>query len=345
MYQFISVGFDLKSTLNEVKMERYERVSYFVPFKCDNKNSLIIKKFKRQPFYRYSHVEIMRKLDIVDLNNGLKAAGNRGYFLKGFGLDLNLALVKFGLEYLETQQHVKLWAPLFLRKQIMKKCVQILDFKNQLYKIPIAKNTFYLIATAEQAICSQMYNNTYKISDLPLKLCCYSTCFRKEAGSHGIDSGGLFRVHQFEKIEQFIISYSRYFLKNKEFQLLLERSEKFYQQIRLPYQIVEMNSSELNSFSFIKYDIEAWFPGSKTYREVVSCTNCLNMQSNSLKSKIKTQNSFDCDMCTFNSTLAATERLMCALVENFQVKEGVKIPHCLRKYCNNKKFLKFNAFF
>mmetsp|Transcript_11564 Transcript_11564/g.16009 ORF Transcript_11564/g.16009 Transcript_11564/m.16009 type:complete len:169 (+) Transcript_11564:1584-2090(+) len=153
------------------------------------------------------------------------------------------------------------------------------------------------------------------------------------------------RVHQFEKIEQFVISYSRYTLKSKEFQLLLERSEKFYQQIKLPYQIVKMNSSELNSFSFLKFDIEAWFPGSKTYREVVSCTNCLNMQSNSLKSKIKTQNIFDCDMCTFNSTLAATERLMCAIVENYQVKEGVKIPLRLRKYCNDRKLLRFNTFF
>mmetsp|Transcript_11564 Transcript_11564/g.16008 ORF Transcript_11564/g.16008 Transcript_11564/m.16008 type:complete len:185 (+) Transcript_11564:1064-1618(+) len=183
----------MKSNLNHIKKERFEKLSYFVPFSCNNNSNLIIKKFKRQPFYKHSHIEIMRKLEIVDLNNGLKAAGNRGYFLKGFGLDLNLALVKFGLEYLDTEQHTKLWAPLFLRKQIMKKCVQILDFKNQLYKVPISKNTFYLIATAEQAICSQMYNSSYKISDLPLKLCCYSTCFRKEAGSHGIDSGGLFR--------------------------------------------------------------------------------------------------------------------------------------------------------
>mmetsp|Transcript_20974 Transcript_20974/g.29329 ORF Transcript_20974/g.29329 Transcript_20974/m.29329 type:complete len:287 (-) Transcript_20974:3209-4069(-) len=286
----------------------------------------------------------MRKLDLVDLKSGFTAAGNRGYFLKNYAVDLNIALIKFGVVFLDKFCYKKFWAPLFLKQEIMKKCAQLEDYEDQLYKLVRSNKEYFLIATAEQAICAKLLKNSFYIPNLPEKYSCFSTCFRKEAGSHGKDTNGIFRVHQFEKVEQFIISYTRFIGKNRCFLKLIECSQLFYKILKIPYQLVLLDSKDLNYSSYCKFDIEAWFPGSQTYREVVSCTNCLDYQVNNLQIKIKNNYKAHCSLCTFNSTLVATQRMLCALLENHQNARGINIPIHLAQIIS-KSFLSFKIFF
>mmetsp|Transcript_20976 Transcript_20976/g.29338 ORF Transcript_20976/g.29338 Transcript_20976/m.29338 type:complete len:153 (-) Transcript_20976:3650-4108(-) len=137
----------------------------------------------------------MRKLDLVDLKSGFTAAGNRGYFLKNYAVDLNIALIKFGVVFLDKFCYKKFWAPLFLKQEIMKKCAQLEDYEDQLYKLVRSNKEYFLIATAEQAICAKLLKNSFYIPNLPEKYSCFSTCFRKEAGSHGKDTNGIFRFN------------------------------------------------------------------------------------------------------------------------------------------------------
>ena len=194
----------------------------------------------------------------------------------------------------------------------------------------------YLIATAEQTLAALHRNEIINPDDLPLRYCALSTCFRKEAGSHGKDTLGIFRVHQFEKIEQFI--YSAPDDSRNQHDHLMEVTERIYQKLGLPYQIIAIVSSALNDNAAIKYDLEAWFPGSGAFRELVSCTNCKDYQARKTKTRIGRAGSGDAQtLHTLNSTAIATERTMCCILENYQQADGsVKVPEVLVPYMNGK---------
>ena len=194
----------------------------------------------------------------------------------------------------------------------------------------------YLIATAEQTLAALHRDEIINPEDLPLRYCALSTCFRKEAGSHGKDTLGIFRVHQFEKIEQFI--YSTPEDSRNQHDHLMEVTERIYQKLGLPYQIIAIVSSALNDNAAIKYDLEAWFPGSGAFRELVSCTNCKDYQARKTKTRFGRAGSGDAQtLHTLNSTAIATERTMCCILENYQQADGsVKIPEVLVPYMNGK---------
>ena len=171
---------------------------------------------------------------------------------------------------------------------------------------------------------------------LPLRYCALSTCFRKEAGSQGKDTLGIFRVHQFEKIEQFI--YSTPEDSKNQHEKLMQVTESIYQKLNLPYQVIAIVSSALNDNAAIKYDLEAWFPGSNTFRELVSCTNCKDYQARKTKTRFGRAGSGDAQILhTLNSTAIATERTMCCILENYQQADGsIKVPDVLVPYMNGK---------
>jgi len=252
--------------------------SILSPLFSYKKSILVIKRFGRQINHKYSHIDLLKKLEFVDLKSGQDTSGARGYYLVKKGAELNLSLINYSISYLKKQNFECIWCPYYIKKEIMLKVAQLEDFTDQLYKLKYHGNAFYLIATSEQSICSYFHKSTLDNSNLPIRLFSYSPCFRKEAGSHGVDTGGIFRVHQFDKIEQFVLGKIIYNIKDNIVLKLLNQTQCYYKSLKVPFQILSMPNNELNNISSQKFDLEGWFSGSKVYRELVSCSSCANHQ-------------------------------------------------------------------
>lgn len=232
-----------------------------------------------------SHHEVLARLDGYDPERGVKIAGHRGYCLTGYGLFLNLALINYGLEFLFNKGYKPNQPPFFMFRDAMAKTAQLEQFDEELYKVVEragdSTTDKYLIATSEQPISAMHEAEWLYDRDLPIKYAGYSTNFRKEAGSHGKDAWGIFRVHQFEKVEQFI------FCKPEDswahFEDMINTSEEFYKSLGLPYRVVDIVSGALNNAASKKYDLEAWFPFQGEYKELVSCANCTDYQTRELE--------------------------------------------------------------
>ncbi|PSR81757.1 hypothetical protein PHLCEN_2v6266 [Hermanssonia centrifuga] len=300
-------------------------------------NGLVQKKADIMP-----HHEVLLRLDAMDLERGAKIAGHRGYFLTNDGIDLNQALITYGLHFLRKKGCKNIQPPFMMNKDMMAKTAQLDQFDEELYKVIADDDEKYLIATSEQPISAYHSGEWFESPDaqLPLKYAGYSTCFRKEAGSAGRDMWGIFRVHQFEKVEQFAITAPE---KSWEmFDQMIGTAEEFYQSLGIPYRVVAIVSGALNLAASQKYDLEAWFPFQGAYKELVSCSNCTDYQSRRLEIRcgLKTKDQArKVYVHMLNGTLCATERALCCLVENYQTPEGLVIPEVLRPYMQGREFL------
>lgn len=213
------------------------------------------------------------------LSSGSKIAGHRGYFLTNDGIDLNQALITYGLHFLRKRGYRNIQPPFMMNKDMMAKTAQLDQFDEELYKVIADDDEKYLIATSEQPISAYHSGEWFESPEtqLPLRYAGYSTCFRKEAGSAGRDMWGIFRVHQFEKVEQFCITSP-----DKSWEALDQMigfSEEFYQSLGIPYRVVAIVSGALNLAAAQKYDLEAWFPFQGAYKELVSCSNCTDYRA------------------------------------------------------------------
>ncbi|MFW9898300.1 MAG: serine--tRNA ligase [Candidatus Thorarchaeota archaeon] len=285
-----------------------------------------IPKFDFKPL---NHVELIETIDGADTKKASEIVGSRFYYLKGDLVLLNLALMKFALEFLQSIGYIPIWTPFFIKHEVIKAAAELADFKEQLYKIQ--DEDLFMIATSEQSIAAYHYDEIIDSKHLPIKYAGVSSCFRREAGSHGKDTLGIFRVHQFEKIEQYIFCKPENSWKFHE--ELLENAEEIYKQLEIPYRIVNIASGELNDNAAKKYDLEAWWPASQTYRELVSCSNCLDYQARKLKIRMGKVGSEEKQILhTLNSTAIATERTICCILENFQNEDhSVRVPKVLQK--------------
>lgn len=232
-----------------------------------------------------SHVDLIEMINGLDTEKGSLIAGSRGFFLLGPAIWLQQALIQYALRFIDDLGFQTIYTPFWMRKQIMGQVAQLSQFDDELYKLISSKGNEdseekYLIATSEQPIAALHLNEWISASALPLKYGGFSTCFRQEVGSHGRDTRGIFRVHQFEKIEQFIVAAPT---KSWEhFHEMIGNAEKFYQSLELPYRVVNIVSGALNNAAAMKYDLEAHFPASQAYRELVSVSNCTDYQSRRL---------------------------------------------------------------
>jgi seryl-tRNA synthetase len=347
--------------LEEVETERTKKLNTIgnivwadVPISKDEANNAVVAKWGEVPDLKVDgktlghlhHHEIMQCLDMVEFERGQKIAGHRGYFLKGVGVLLNQALINYGVSFLMPRQYTPLQPPFFMKQSIMAETCQLSDFEESLYKVVGGKDEepCFMVATSEQPISALHRNEWIDPTELPLRYAGVSSCFRKEAGAHGKDVWGIFRVHQFEKVEQFCIT-----TPEKSWEMheeMIKIAEEFYRGLELPYQVINIVSGELNDAAAKKYDLEAWFPGYNAFRELVSSSNCTDYQSRGLdvrlqlgKEKAGKDKVF---VHMLNATLCATERTMCCILENNQTPEGVKVPKCLQPFMGGMDFLPYN---
>ena len=300
--------------------------------------------------YLLPHHQVLTRLQGYDQERGTKAAGHRGYYLMDWGVRLNQALIQYGMDFLREREYRLVQTPFMLKKDMMAKCAQLAEYDETLYRVVYnvedPSEDRYLIATSEQPIACLHADEWFEepAKQLPLRYGGYSTCFRKEAGSHGKDTWGLFRIHQFEKIEQFVICEPEN--SWQMFDQMIGISEEFYQSLGLAYQIVGIVSGALNNAAAKKYDLEAWFPNMKGFKELVSCSNCTDYQSRRLEIRCGMKKMGDREkryVHCLNSTLCATERTLCCLLENYQTPDGLEVPEPMRKYLGGVEFIPFTA--
>lgn len=291
-----------------------------------------------------NHHVLLEKIGGFDSDRGVKVAGHKGYFLKGPGVRLNQALINYSLDFLESKGYDLLQPPYFIKKSIMEGVVQLEDFEESLYQLGASADTnmimtrddpLCMIATSEQPICGYHANEWLGDKDLPKKYGGISTCFRKESGAHGKDTWGIFRVHQFDKIEQFAITTDCLEQSNLMQKQMIEVAEEFYQSLGIPHRVVNIVSGDLNNAAIRKYDLEGWFPGYNTYRELVSCSNCTDYQSRPMGIKCGEKRYVH----MLNGTLCACTRVICCLLELGQTELGIQLPEVLGKYMGGRTFI------
>ncbi|VDK67910.1 unnamed protein product [Litomosoides sigmodontis] len=293
---------------------------------------------------KYSHIDLSVMIGGFDGDRGTSVAGGRGYFLKGPLVFLEQAVINLALQMLHSKGFIALYTPFFMRKEVMQEVAQLSQFDQELYKVTgkgsdvIGDETSdekYLIATSEQPIAAYHRNEWISETDLPLKYAGISSCFRQEVGSHGRDTRGMFRVHQFEKVEQFVICSPYDDESWKMLNEMIENAEDFCKALGIPFRIVCIVSGELNNAAAKKLDLEAWFPGSGAFRELVSCSNCTDYQARRLKIRYGRTKKLDGDVPyvhMLNGTMCATTRVLCALLENYQEEHGIRVPEILKQF-------------
>ena len=309
-----------------------------VPIGNDENDNVVIKYngvVKKHDFPIADHIDIANNLDLIDIARAAKISGARFYFLKNDLVRLNQALIHFALDFLQKKGYVLLQPPYMIRKEAIEGAAILEDLDQVIYKID--SEDLYMIGTSEHAMASMFMDEILEGSKLPFRFGGISPCFRKEAGAHGKDMKGIFRVHQFEKVEQFI--YCSPENSKEEHESMLAVSEEFYEQIGIPNRVVLLCSADLGKISAKTYDIEAWLPGQNAYREIVSCSNCTDYQARRLRIRFRNKANEETRLVhTLNSTLVATERTMVAIIENCQTaKQTIEVPMVLQKYIGDIK--------
>jgi seryl-tRNA synthetase len=304
-----------------------------VPFGKDENDNQEVKKWGKQPEFGFQpkdHIDLATGLGLIDMERAAKVAGARFYYLRGDLVKLNHALIMLALDFIEKKGYTLTLPPYLLRREAVGGAVALSDFEDVIYKIE--GEDLYLLATSEHALLAQHMDEILDGKSLPLKYAGVSPNFRKEAGAHGRDTKGIFRTHQFEKVEQFV--FCKPDQSWAEHETLLANAEEFIQMLKIPYRVVNVCTGDLGTVAAKKYDLEAWLPGQGKFREIISCSNCTSYQA--VRSKVRFRDRPDQPtqwVHTLNSTLVATERTLVAIMENYQTKEGsITIPETLQVY-------------
>ena len=309
-----------------------------VPFGKDDTENVQVKTFGKKPKFKFSlksHVDLLAQWDLADLERAAKVSGARWYYLKNELALLDLALVKYAVDFMCKKKYQFVIPPFMISRKPMEGVVPLGDFADALYKIE--GEDLYNVATAEQPLTALFMDEVLDEKQLPLKMCGFTPCYRKEAGAHGKDTKGIFRVHQFHKVEQVIFAKPEESWKLHE--ELLANAVEFFKSLGLHGRVVNVCTGDIGIVAAKKYDVEVWMPAQQAYREVVSCSNCTDYQAVGLNTKYVKQGTNErAYVHTLNSTCVATTRALVAILENFQDKNGViTIPKVLHKYCGFKK--------
>lgn len=337
---------DLEEQEEELLMER-DRVRYKVgnilhekvPQGEDEDDNKELKTWGEKPDIDdpVHHADLVEQLGMVDDEKAGDVSGSRFYYMKGDLVNLHVAAQQFALRKLQEAGFTAMYTPFMLKHEQMAAAAELDDFEETLYRVDDGDEDKYLIATSEQTIATYHYDEILEPDDLPLKYAGISSCFRREAGSHGKDTKGIFRVHQFEKVEQFIFSDPD---ESWDFhEELLDVAESVMQELGLHYRVVDVCTGDMNDNAARKYDIEAWYPAQGEYRELVSCSNNTDYQARKLKVRMRGDD--NPTVHVLNSTAWPGQRGLTALLVQNQLPDGrIAIPDVLQDYMGGQEYLK-----
>jgi len=339
----------LPAMISEVEVERdetWERVRgalmrlpnilhESVPYGADESENVEVKRWGRPPEFGFepvSHVEVATGLGIMDLERAAKTSGAGFYYLRNEMVLLDYAIIRYATDFLLERGYTLIEPPYMIRRRPYEGVTDLADFESVMYKME--GEDLYLIATSEHALASMFMDEVFLAEGLPIRLAGVSPCFRREVGTHGKYTKGMFRVHQFNKVEQFIFSLPE---QSWELHEELQRNcEALYEGLGLHYRVVNVCTGDIGSIAAKKYDMEVWMADGE-FREVGSNSNCTDYQARRLniRYRMKEGQSPEGPVHTLNNTALATSRTMLAILEQFQREDGsVVVPEALRKYMN-----------
>ena len=312
-----------------------------VPVGKDDTENVQVKTWGDIPEFDFKirdHVELGQINDWIDVERGVKLAGSRSYVLKGDAARLESALMKYTLDHLYKKGYQQLSVPVLVKEDCMVGTGYFPNGRDQAYYIE--KDELALVGTAEVPVASYHSDEMLKEADLPIRYMAQSSCFRREAGTYGKDTHGLYRVHQFQKVEQVIIAHADEADSEKLHEELLNNSEEVMQGLELPYQVVYVCTGDLGQGQVRKHDIETWMPSRESYSETHSCSTFHDFQARRLKIRYKDSNKKKRFCYTLNNTAIASPRVLIPFLEVHQQKDGsVYIPEALRPYLNGQEYI------
>lgn len=303
-----------------------------IPDGGEENNKLIGKPIGKIPKLKNpkDHIQLGKGLDIIDIERGVKTSGSRFYFLKNQAVELEFALIQWVIALLNKEKFELLITPQLVRREVMSAGGYTGQAEDEIYK---TQDDLYLIGTSEQSILGYHMN---EIITVPKRYAAFSTCFRREAGSYGKDVKGIIRTHQFDKVEMFSFVEPKDSIK--EHDKLVKLEEKILKELKIPYQKVLVAAGDLGMSAAKKIDLESWIPSQNRYRETHSCSNCTDWQARRAGIRFKNKKGKNEFVYTINGTAIAIGRLLVALLENHQQKDGsINIPKALHKYLSFKK--------
>ena len=291
-------------------------------------DSLEIKRVGEPLTEGSDHATLGETLGIIDTVRAAKVSGSRFGYLKGKGAMLEFSLVRWAMDHLVAEGFTPMVPPVLVREEALVGTGFFPEAREQVYEIP--RDELFLVGTAEVPLAAYHTDEILESNDLPFRYAGFSTCFRREAGTYGKDTAGIFRVHQFDKVEMFVFTMPDE--SAAEHDRLLAVEEKLVGELDLPYRVVNVAAGDLGASAAKKYDIEAWFPGEQAYREITSCSNTTDYQARRLKIRMRSEHGNEV-LHTLNGTACAVGRTILAILENHQQPDGsVVIPEALRRY-------------
>jgi seryl-tRNA synthetase len=274
------------------------------------------------------HATLGSLLDVIDTERGAKVSGSRFGYLKGKAVMLEFSLVRFALDRIGKEGFTPMVPPVLVKEEALFGTGFFPDAREQVYSVP--EDQLYLVGTAEVPLAAYHMDEIFDAGALPIRYVGFSTCFRREAGTYGKDTAGIFRVHQFDKVEMFVFTNPEESLEEHDRILAIE--EDLVQALELPYRVVNVAAGDLGASAAKKYDIEAWFPSQQAFREVTSCSNTTDFQARRLKVRQRIEGGTRV-VHTLNGTATAVGRTILAILENHQQEDGsVRIPDALVPY-------------
>ncbi len=291
-------------------------------------DSLEIKRVGEPLTEGTDHATLGERLGIIDTIRAAKVSGSRFGYLKGKGALLEFSLVRWAMDHLVAEGFTPMVPPVLVREEALVGTGFFPEAREQVYEIP--RDELFLVGTAEVPLAAYHTDEILESNDLPRRYAGFSTCFRREAGTYGKDTAGIFRVHQFDKVEMFVFTSPDDSVA--EHDRLLAVEENLVGELEIPYRVVNIAAGDLGASAAKKYDIEAWFPGEQAYREITSCSNTTDYQARRLKIRMRTEQGNEV-LHTLNGTACAVGRTILAILENHQQPDGsVVIPEALRRY-------------
>ena len=293
-----------------------------------------ISKFSFEP---KDHVELGKILNIIDIERGVKIAGARNYFLKGDGARLQHAILQLAMDHLHRKGFTLFDPPIIVKYEAMMGTGYFPGGEDQAFQLDQRDPDHFLIGTSEVPVCAYHYDEILNLNDLPKRYAGCSPCFRREAGTYGKDTHGIYRVHQFHKVEQVVLCEADKKLSQDLHYELLQNAEDLLELLELPYRVVDVCTGDLGMGQVWKHDIETWMPSRQNYSETHSCSSFYDFQARRLGIRYKDTNGKNQYCYTLNNTCIASPRILIPLLENHQEEDGtVRIPKALHRYMDNQ---------